>query len=255
MRAVFLLAVLSCGCAVTDDGLEVDDEVGTSSRVALNGLAALNADLSPTLDPLLLRRLAQGSLRTAATRVPTLFDTRAGRDQFSYLYTCAEKSKAKLTVVARNGTTYTYQGVMGIATEWTTGALPSTKYRLMTACMLARTNYFGIVVPISLRNDKISTTSDEQTEFTVVEGAFWGDAFTVGASFRACASPAKIAGSTISTLPERECTTPLDGVTTKCGFSYAGECSEVCVTDLTKKAAYSHCEDNGDSIAVYVAKP
>lgn len=256
MRSVLLLALLSGGCV---EGLEdaeqiedTDDE--TSSRVALNGLTALNADMTYTLDPSLLQTLAQGSLRTAATRVPTLFATAAGRDQFSYLYTCAEKSNAKLTVVAPSGTAYTYNGSLGLATEWTSGALPQKKYGLMTACMLARTNYFGEVVSISMRNDKISTRSDEQEAFTVPEGAFWGDLFT-GTAMRACTSATKLSGAPISTLPQRECTVSTDGATTKCGFGYAGECSTVCVTDLTKKNGYSKCEGHADSISVFVAAP
>ena len=258
MRSILFVALLSTGCVVglEDAGDEVAGEAGddgTSSRIALNGLTA-NTTMSVTTDPSPLRTLSQGSLASAGTRVPAMFSTAEGRDQFAYLYSCAESVGRSLTVSA-NGTSYTFAGGLGLAPEWTTSFLASYKYKLMTACMLARTNYRGITVQISMRNLKIPTALSEVTNFGVLEGAFWGDAFTAGGSLRACPSPAKLAGAKTSTLPLRECTVSKDGVTTKCSFGYAGECSKVCVSDLTNALGYSGCEGNADTIAVYVANP
>jgi|GEM_PF-4420084 len=253
MRNVFLLALLSVGCVAELEDIE-DVEDDTSSRVALNGLTAPSTDLSLNVDPSLIRAVAKGSLATAGTRVPALFTTAKGREQFAYLYGCAERPGKTLTISA-NGTSYVYEGAMGLAREWLTDLLPSTKYKLVSACMLARTNYFGIHVSISMRNKQIATPSTERDGYTVVEGAFWGDVFTPGAPMRACASPTKLSGVAISTLPQRECAVSVDGAITKCGFGYAGDCSNACVTDLTKKLGYSDCEGYVDAIAVFVAKP
>lgn len=260
MRKVFLLALLSAGCVVgVDEGVEgdigeegPDDE--TSSRIALNGLTAFGADMSLTLDHSLLPTLAKGSLKTAAARVPQLFATAAGRDKFAYIYSCAERRNQSLTVTV-SGTSYTFRGSMELAREWTSTALTPSKYELMSACMLARTNYFGVEVAISMRSHQLGTKPSEKAAYTVVEGAFWGDVFTEGGSMRACASPAKLSGEAISTLPQRECTASVDGVTTKCGFSYAGECTDVCATGRAEDLAYTNCDGNAGTIAVYVAKP
>ncbi len=253
MRNVFLLALLSAGCVAELEDIE-DVEDDTSSRVALNGLTAPSTDLSLNVDPSLIRAVAKGSLATAGTRVPALFTTAKGREQFAYLYSCAERSERVITIAA-NGTSYTYVGAMGLATEWSSAPLSTTKYKLVSACMLARTNYSGTHVSISMRNRAIATSSREQESYTVLEGAFWGDVFSIGGSMRACPSPTKLSGAPISTLPQRECTISLDGVTTKCGFGYAGECSTVCVTDLTKILPYTNCQGAADAIAVFVAKP
>jgi hypothetical protein len=259
MRTVFLLALLTSGCVTEMAGeaeeaeeTEGDDEIGTSSRVALNGLTA-RSTMNLTTDPMLLPLLAQGSLASAGSRVPALFTTEHGRRQFSYIYSCAERGKT--ISISSGGVSYSFTGTMGLATEWTSSALPTTKYAIVTACMLARTNYTGAQVSISMRNSRIATTSTELAAYTVVEGAFWGDVFSSTPTMRACPSAMKLSGAAISTLPDRECTVSLDGLKTMCGFGYAGECSKVCVTDLTKAIGYSNCERNADTIVVYVAKP
>lgn len=246
MRTVFVLALLFTGCVMELEDEQNDDEIGTSSRVALNGLGSTNFTQ--------LRAVAQGSLATAGTRVPALFTTADGRELFAYVASCA-MTAGKTVSVTSGGASYTFTGVMGIAKEWEVSTLPTSKYKRVSACILARTNYFGTEVSISMRNANISTKTSELNAYTVVEGAFWGDLFSTTVTMRACASPAKLAGSTVSTMPLRECAAPADATTTKCKFGFAGECSKVCVTNLTTKIGYSNCEGNVDSIVVYLAKP
>ncbi len=253
MRSVLLLAVLTVGCAAELDEGGEEDEVGTSSRVALNGLTSSTPD-SLTSDFSLFPQVAGGSLPTASARVPRLFSSAKGREQFSYLVSCAEKPD-RTVVLTVSGVTYTFAGSMALAPEWSSGALSASKYKLVTACILARTNYFGISVPISMRSRTLTTSDAEAAAFTIAEGAFWGDLFTAGMPPRACASLAKLSGEAISTLPQRECTTSLDGVSTLCGFDYAGECSMVCAADLTKKFGYTDCEGTTETITVFVQKP
>lgn len=246
MRTVLLVAVLATGC-VTDMGDDAapGDDIGTSARVSLNGLV---------LNRSLLGDVAKGSLTSVPTRVPTLLSSADGREQFSYLVSCSMRSDKKI-VATVSGVSYTFQGSLGLATEWDTAALPTTKYRLISACMLARTNYQGVQVAISMRGKKFTTSSTEQLAYTVVEGAFWGDVFTQNGVVRACASPTKLSGSTVSTLPLRQCTVSTDGINTLCGFGYAGDCSTVCLYKDTK-IGFSDCEGfGGDTIAVYLAKP
>ncbi len=217
-------------------------EVTTFNRISLNGL---------TLDRTLLASVIQGSLQSAPTRVPALFATPEGREQLDYLVGCALGSGQNFDVKVA-GVSYTFKGSVGLSPSWETGALKVSDRNWISACMLARTNYFHVSVPISVRGTRLVTTSSERAAYTLVEGAFWGDIFTPGAAIKACAGPYKLAGSTLSTLPQRECTTAPDGVTTKCGFTYAGACAAIC-TETT--AGYQNCGGISETITSYVAKP
>ena len=225
MRNVFLLALLSAGCVAELEGFEGEsDEIGTSIRIALNGLTTTSFTQ--------LRAVAQGSLATAGTRVPTLFTTADGRELFAYVASCS-MTAGRSVVIVSGGVSYTFKGTMGIAKEWEASTLPTSKYKRVSACVLARTNFFGTEVAISMRNSNIATKTSELEAYTVVEGAFWGDIFSTTVTLRACASPAKLAGSTVSTMPLRECAAPADTTTTKCVSGHASEWSKVCATNPT----------------------
>jgi hypothetical protein len=243
--ALTLVAAVS-GCIV-DEGEDTtfssdESEVLSSNRIALNGL---------TLDRTLLGEVARGGLTTAPSRAPQLFATDLGRETFSYLVSCALKAGNNVTVTV-NGVQYTYMGAIGLEDAWLKNPLPLKSYQYVSSCILARTNYFGVSVPISLRGPDYTTSAAEKTAFTVVEGAFWGDVFTPGADMAACSSPLKLSGSTISTLPLRECTVSLDGITTKCGFRYAGDCSRVCNADGS--GVYTTC-GTAKTATVFLAAP
>lgn len=258
MRTLLFLGALASGCMTDVDESEVvtmedeGDEVETSERVALNGLTAMDATVAPATPSFpLLAAVAQGTLPTAGTRVPSLFATEHGREQFAYLVSCAIPSTKTISIKA-GGVTYSFKGAMNLASGWINQPLAVQSYKVVSACMLARTNFYGVAVPISMRGPGLATPSWEVAAFTVLEGAFWGDVFTATGTVNACTSPAKLAGSTVSTLPLRECTVSVDGITTKCGFKYAGDCSKICTM---LNGSYTKCAGVAETIAVLVAKP
>lgn len=238
------LAAMATGCVVDEIDLSTESsEVLSSNRISLNGL---------TLERSVLGDVAAGPLGSADTRAPDLFTTTEGREQFSYLVSCALPADKTITI-GKGKSRYTYNGSLGLASIWERSALPTQLYGRVSACMLARTNYFGVSVPISMRGSGFATTDAEKQAFTVQEGAFWGDVFTPGATMAACPSALKLSGSTISTLSLRECTVSVDGTTTKCGFSYVGGCEDVCTTDAGD--TYRNCGNGTMVISVYLAAP
>ncbi len=71
---------------------------------------------------------------------------------------------------------------MGLAPSWLDGGLSLSQQRWVSACILARTNYFGQPIEISMRADNsnfsaLQTTADEQKDFTIFEGGFFGNIF------------------------------------------------------------------------------
>ncbi|MGE0396859.1 MAG: hypothetical protein AB7T06_09095 [Kofleriaceae bacterium] len=252
MKLAITVVLVLTGCVIDEEQAEdlstESSDLLSSNRIALNGITLNRSEMVAA---------AAGSLASAPTRVPSLFSTSEGRERFAYMVSCSLKSDKTITATVA-GVTYTYAGSVGLADDWATKALPPKTYGWVSACMLARTNYFGISVAISLRGPGISTAGSEKDAFTVLEGAFWGDLFSPNGKLYACPSPLKLSGSTTSTLPLRECTVSLDGATTKCGFIYGGDCSTICGRDAAS-GGYKDCKAGGIKGAavasVFLANP
>ncbi|MRG91872.1 hypothetical protein [Polyangium spumosum] len=85
--------------------------------------------------------------------------------------------------------TETYVGKLGLAPSWATGPLDETGQRWVSACLAARTNWYGVTVLISMRaaHDAIKQSSSlEQLIFGKEEGAFWGNLFAPTPYLHAC---------------------------------------------------------------------
>ncbi len=110
------------------------------------------------------------------------------RELFRYMYSCAMPAGSRITRVI-DGKTYTFDGAIGLAPNW--GLTPTPEHpeygkcdvtcqRWITACLLARTNAFGVPVPISIRggNPSIANASRaEQQMFPLREGSYYGNIF------------------------------------------------------------------------------
>ncbi len=107
--------------------------------------------------------------------------TESGREFIKYLADCAlDAGVAAYADVA--GQHYEFPGVIGLAPHWLHRPLTETEQRWVSACILARTNYFGVEVQISLRADHspfpaLQTTDQERREYTLHEGDFFGNLF------------------------------------------------------------------------------
>ncbi len=83
-----------------------------------------------------------------------------------------------------NGASYTWYGSLGLAPTWGSGdPIPPAEQQLVTACLAAHSNKFGLHVPLSVRGPMadgvsfIALDPGEDTTFTQPEGCFFGNLF------------------------------------------------------------------------------
>lgn len=103
-----------------------------------------------------------------------------------YIVQCAVPAGQTRRYTSPTGTTYAWEGNLGLAPDWANGA-PATldEQQLISACMAAHTNKHGIRVPISVlgrnaRNETILYTKMELAEFSEREACFFGNLFNGG---------------------------------------------------------------------------
>jgi hypothetical protein len=218
-----------------------ESHVESQNRIALNRIA---------LNRIALNRIALNGLTTLGG-ADTMLDTADNREVVGYLVQCALPEGSSITLSDANGT-YTFDGAVGLAPAWATTTPTASEKRWVSACLLARTNAYGVSVAISMRGPHAALTVDgaEASAYGIREGAFWGDVFSDPMDANACPGPDKLAGSQASTLPLRACTVSADGVTTTCGHDYAGACASAC-TDASGN--YNACAGVAEVITTYVA--
>ncbi len=254
-----LLAVALAGCMVEDlqtdepETSTVEEAVTTSNRLASNRLAS---------NRLASNRLASNSLGAAALTSSTLIESADGREVFSYIVKCALPAGKSVAVRDSLGTRYTFAGEIGLAPTWQTTTPTVSERRWVTACLLARTNYYGVAVQLSMRgaHTALATASTELRTYTVPEGAFYGDLFDPnGQTWFACGTNRWT--STLAADAQRTCTISEDGVTTMCGFAYAFFCGSNYDTEHAKActgsaAPWASCDGAGvtypEVISIYL---
>ena len=217
MKVIAILAIVALsGCALDEPADTGTDEqaVSAENKLATNKLAT---------NKLATNKLATNKLAAASFSLGTagspLIETSDGRDVLTYMLGCALSATQSLTLTTSTGTAYTFTGLIGVAPAWTTRALTLDEQRWVTGCLLARVNYFGVVVNLSIRGNlaALATTPAEAT-YTALDGIFYGNLFDP-------AGPTEYACSGTATNPQRICAkVSADGVTTNCGFTYTGLC-------------------------------
>ncbi|WP_170229161.1 hypothetical protein [Polyangium fumosum] len=82
-----------------------------------------------------------------------------------------------------------YVGQLGLAPSWATGPLDETGQRWVSACLAARTNWYGVTVLISMRASHSAIKHAGTLEkfiFPREEGAFWGNLFAPTPFLHSC---------------------------------------------------------------------
>ncbi len=205
----------ACATEAPDTTGTTSSAVTSANKLAANKLAA---------NKLAANKLAANKLAANSLQSSDLIDTADGREVLSYIISCALAEGDEIEVVDSNDVHYTFPGSIGLAPDWATQAPSVAERHWVTACVLSRTNYFGISVQLSLRGDHpaLATTSEELEAFSFPEAAFYGDLFDPdGIQMYACQAPQE--GWT-PTIDLRVCAVSDDGVTTRCGFTYTGSC-------------------------------
>jgi hypothetical protein len=123
-----------------------------------------------------------------------------------------------------------FSGSLGIAPQWTERALNPVEQRWITACLLARTNLFGVHVMLSMRGPNAvlsgTVTAEEKIDYDFDEGAFYGDVWAIPPHAYVCFSQGE---NWMKDRLKRVCTeeSEVTGVS-RCGFEIAGKCEDVC---------------------------
>jgi hypothetical protein len=249
MRFLLVLVLVSA-CAVDD--LETGDtsqDVLTTNKLATNKLATNKL----ATNKLAANKLAAASFAPGTTASP-LIETSDGRDVLSYMLGCALTPAQTVTLESSAGVSYSFTGLIGVAPAWTTRALTLDEQRWVTGCLLARVNYFGIVVSLSMRggNPALATTGAEFS-YQDFDGVFYGNLFDpAGPTEYACD------GRSDNTLRICADVSP-DGVTTMCGFTYTGMCLSGAIHPCTSSVIAPNCKTPSgvtftQTVAIYLQK-
>jgi hypothetical protein len=249
MKTLLLAFVVAgAGCAASEPSLgTTESHVETQNRLATNRLAT--------------NRLATNRLATnGLSEVSSIADLKAmasdegGRELLTYMLSCALPEGQSLSVETDTGT-YTFDGLIGLAPNWLTTPLSVEDRRWVSACLLARVNYYGITVHISMRGDSpaLAITPEEGSDYPLYEGAFWGDLFVDGPQDKnACISAYKATDPQVADVPLRECTVPTgDGTLTMCDFKAAGTCEDVC-SGRDGDNGYASCAGSSQVVNIYL---
>lgn len=151
------------------------------------------------------------------------------RSLLYFITQCALDSNQMLRI-ENHGVVFEFYGQLGAAPNWDgyPSSISEREQRWVSACVLARVNYFGTPVPLNLRtwpNDDfyIHTTQKQREDFPFFEGGFFGNIFTHPAKKYVCtgdtAAQILIGKNRICTLPSISS----DRIS-ECGFVIVGSC-------------------------------
>jgi hypothetical protein len=246
MQKYALALLLFTGCVAEGPDISSGEfAIESQNKIALNKIA---------LNKIALNKIAlNGLVQANVADIATLVETVEGREVLAYFVQCALTREQTASFVDSAHETHTFAGAVGLAPNWLTAPPSASDRRWVSACLIARTNAYGVSVAISMRgvHAELVPSGWEASAYALREGAFWGDVFREDMIAVACPGPLKLAGSTASTLPLRECSVSTNGgVSTVCGHSYAGPCETACIDE---DGIYDRCDGQLEVITTYVA--
>jgi hypothetical protein len=141
-----------------------------------------------------------------------------------------------------------YVGELGLAPSWSSGPLDIRGQRMISACLAAHVNFYGVHVTLSARSGRgvlwLHPQDPELDEYAHVEGAFWGNIFGEDPYLNSCYKTSNVA---YSRGLFRDCATGHvrpDGTTEDCGIiNVAGPCEQVCRGYSPASGYYGRCTD------------
>ncbi|MCA1827059.1 MAG: hypothetical protein ABR567_07410 [Myxococcales bacterium] len=246
---------------VTDPALDpsldvsTDVTVDTSVDTATAGgdvSVASCGDMMNGLTPNLLGNigLRPNSLNTPQFQKWFEADRAATGMLMKYVVRCSLPAEDVLSYVDSDGNTWSWAGGFALAPNWAAGkGIPESEQQLVSACIAAHANKYGVHVPISvlanhIDGSPIPYTASELSTYSVTEGCFFGNLFKkdgvfagddramtltdAESSLRACALPDRSGGTASNCAP----------------IKYAGSCGAMCKTDPTG-LYYTACKVNG----------
>lgn len=172
---------------------------------------------------------------TAAPKRVALADTRLlataeSRQLLKYLASCALDAGTVLTAV-HDGQALEFPGSLGLAPQWQNQGLDAAQRRWVSACLLARTNHFGVTVQLSMRagfpSDApgLQVGDDEARQYTLQEATFFGNLFTDRPTAYVCGPAMTPERRDALQAQRRVCALPGSDGRSACGFVHVGACT------------------------------
>jgi hypothetical protein len=251
----FLAVVLACavGCGPAE---ELPEETGgqeewgsTAQKIIVgNGLSLNGLSLNGlSLNGLSLNGLSLNGLSTSSFDSWFQGDPTVRNEVMKYVVACAVPSGQTRSYTG-GGTTYTWNGNLGLAPGWASGSAATTaELQVVSGCMAAHANKFGIHVTISLlgldgAGNTITYTTQELADYSTKEACFFGNLFdgstgvfggNDGLTLTSSQSSPRVCG--LAGSPNASQCTPM---------TYVGSCSTYCTRDATN-TFYTSCSYNG----------
>jgi len=150
-----------------------------------------------------------------------------------------------------DGSVYAWDGLLGLAPTWSSGqAIPAAEQQLVTGCLAAHSNKFGLHVPLSVRGPLadgvsfIALEPGEDTTYIEPEGCFFGNLFDGSGIY----DGAFLASWTAVETNPRGCAVEA-GLAGECPpIQHVGSCADFCTAAPDGgPAVYTSCTVNGVS--------
>ena len=247
---VCLGSVTGCGVAEEGSGLEQEalgtqeSEVATAEEMATFGLSTNGL----STNGLGLNGLSTNGLQTTTFKNWFEADRALHASVMKYIVMCAlPQGQSRSYTSLTTGQTYTWNGLLGLAPNWSSGSLPTVdEQQVITACLAAHTNKFGLNIKVSVlgrsaQNVEIPYTSAELASYSEREACFFGNTFNNEGIF---------AANDRTFLKAAESTTRACGLSSKQSSTdcspmvHVDACKTYCTLDATK-TYYVSCTYNG----------
>jgi hypothetical protein len=234
-----LMAWAAAGCGGEADDVETEvssaiiDNALTANALTANALTAnaLTAN-ALTANALTANALTANALTANALRDPL------GRELLKYIVSCALDDDQEVTVRV-DGKKYTFEGSLGLATGWgeSRGSCDGECQRWVSACVLSRVDYKGVKVSISIRGEHPALRPEwgEMRDYTVAEGAYFGNLFVKNQPRYLCLAPGQDDN-------QRVCGPSLKD----CPMTVVGSCEDACAHTGPYRS-FSECSSSGEA--------
>jgi len=219
--------------------------------INVNGINAngLTGNGDPNVIPVSLLAGVTLDFIRALFDAEVLLDNSTMVELLPYLVRCTLDPSEQYNITI-NETTQIYNGSFGLAPSFPFLPLTDLQQELVSACLIAHVNHFGIHVLISARNvPYVPATLGEMSDHQVYEGAFFGNVFLRNETMYSCiGDPKQYALAHSPDRVNRVCTE-----NSTCGMVSMGLCSEAC-RGLTENYGYSYCTgaDGKEHVAMNV---
>ncbi len=257
LASLVLGAVMGCGSEEARPPQEEElggraQSLADSNGLVINGLV-ING-LSPdalTSNALVINGL--GAQGLASPDFINWFNQDPARSdlEMKYIVRCAVSAgQQRSFTLPSTGVTYTWDGLLGLTQHWADGQ-PATvvEQQLISACLMAHVNTYGVHVPLSLlgdteSGDPIYSDEAELAEYSTREACFFGNLFNGEGLY---------AGNDRNSLPPEKSTPrrcglsqTLSGVDSQCSpITRVGSCEMLSCTMDPASNYYRKCTYNG----------